>query len=446
MNVERMVEPVQRFATAAQENRYIKSITGGLMGAMPVLMFGAVCSLIVGFPIPAWTEWVRGNALGAALQFGSDATFGLLALYAVFAIGYVFGRELKQDPLATGITSMVAFLIVLPHSTTFTPTGSQTPITAPSALPTQWLSAQGLFTAIIVAVIATRIFALISDRGWKIKMPESVPPAVARPFESVIPAVIIGALFLAIQAIFAATSFGHLSQFIYSIIGAPLSHVGDSFGAWLLIILAGQICWSLGIHNLAVWAVVLPIVIGPMTENQVAGTAGQPLPHFLTMTFVFAIYQWIGGPGSLLGLTTNMLLFAKSDRYKVLGKLVFPPSIFNIIEPVMFGFPIVYNPLMLVPFILVPIIHLTLGYLLMLAGIIGVPWVALPVSVFTMPFIPGGFLLGAGVGFGIFMIVAYLISFAIYYPFFRVADRRELKLEQEAKAGTADVAAVRAAS
>jgi PTS system cellobiose-specific IIC component len=152
----------------------------------------------------------------------------------------------------------------------------------------------------------------------------------------------------------------------------------------------------------------------------------------------FVIVQWVGGGGSLIGLSTNMLLFAKSERYKTLGKLAFPPSIFNITEPMMFGFPVVFNPLMAIPFVFVPLIQLTLGYILISLGIIGIPWVTLPLSVFTMPFVPGGFLLGAGVGFGIFLIGCYLLSVACYHPFFRMADRRELQIERETAAALAE--------
>ncbi|MGN8245181.1 PTS sugar transporter subunit IIC [Cellulomonas soli] len=432
MNIDTVVERVQPVATRIQENVYVKSITGGFMAALPALMFGAVCSMILGFPVTAWTDWLAGHSLGAALQFGSDATFGLLGLYAVIGISYSLGRELKQDPLATTITGLASFLLVMPFSTTVV--SGDTELLATGVIPTQWLGSQGIFTAIIVSLVAVRLYAFIVARGWKIKMPASVPPNVSRPFESIVPAVIVGTLFLVVHAVLANTSYGHLSQLIFTIIGAPLASVSNSFATWFILLLIAQLCWTVGIHNGAVWFVVLPLMIGPATENQVAGTAGDPLPYTITLTVVFAIVQWVGGGGSLIGLSTNMLLFAKSERYKTLGRLAFPPSVFNITEPMMFGFPVVFNPIMAIPFVLVPLIQLTLGYVLISAGIIGVPWVTLPFSVMTMPFIPGGFLLGAGVGFGIFLIACYLLSVACYFPFFRLADRRELQVERETAA------------
>lgn len=435
MNLDAVVERVQPVATRIQENTYVKSITGGFLAALPALMFGAVCSMVIGFPVQAWKDWLAGNAFGSALQFGSDATFGLLALYAVVGISYSLGKELKQDQLAVAITALVAFLLVMPFGTTITSGDTEVPVTG--VIQTQWLGGQGIFAAIVVALLATRIYAFVVGRGWKIKMPASVPPNVSRPFEAIVPAAVVGAVFLGVHSLFAATSYGHLSQFIFSMIGAPLANVSNSFITWFIIVLLAQLCWMLGIHNGAVWYVVIPLMFGPATENQVAGAAGDPLPYTITFTVAFAIVQWVGGGGSLLGLSTNMVLFAKSQRYKTLGRLAFPPSVFNITEPMMFGFPVVFNPLMAIPFIAVPLIQLTLGYVLISAGIIGIPWINLPLSVMTMPFVPGGFLLGAGVGFGIFLIGCFVISVLCYYPFFRIADRRELQIERENEAAVA---------
>lgn len=430
MKRDSVVDRFQLVATKIQENGYVKSISNGFMATLPVLMVGAICSLIVGFPIPVWTEWVRSTPFGAALQLGNDATIGLLALYVVVGVSYQFAKELKTDALAAVIVALTSFVIVLPFSTVYAPEGAD-PVTITGVLPTQWLGPQGVFTALIVSLFSTRIYALIVGAGWKIRMPGSVPPAVSRPFEAIIPAAIIGAFFLTVHTAFALTPYEHMSNFIFTMIGQPLSSLGDSYWAWLVILLVSQTCWALGIHNWAVWGVVFPIMLGPAFENQAAGTAGEPLPYLVTVTFVLAITQWVGGPGNLIGLSTNMLLFAKSKRYKTLGRLAFPPSIFNIIEPLMFGFPIVFNPLMAIPFILVPLVGFTGGYLLLAGGIIGNPYVALPASVFTMPFVPGGFIIGAGIAFGIFLIAVYIFSVLAYYPFFRIADRRELAAEQQ---------------
>lgn len=430
MKLDAVVERVAPVTTKIQENLYIKTIMAGFMGTMPVLMFGAFCSLIVGFPNGAWTDWIKDNALGTALQAGVDATTNLLAVYVVVSIGYQMGKALDKEPLATSIVALMGFVLVTPFTTTATDASGGT-VDVTGVLPTQWLGAQGIFTAVVVGLIASRLYCWIIDRGWKIKMPESVPPAVSRPFEAIVPGLIVGMLLLVVRGLFSLTSYDHFGQFLYTMLGKPLASLGNSFWAWVVIVLVIHVLWLLGIHGtLVVMSVLMAALIGPATENQAAGAAGSPLPYMLTMTFGFAIIQWLGGPGNLFGLATNMVLFAKSKRYKTFGRLSFGPAFFNIIEPMVFGFPLVFNPLMAIPFVLTPLINLTLGYLLMSSGLIGVPWVPLPFNVFTMPFVPGGFLLGAGVGFALFMIAAYLVSVAIYFPFFKIADRQQAAHER----------------
>lgn len=446
MKLDAVVDRVAPAAAKIQDNLYVKTMMAGFMATMPVLMFGAVCSLIIGFPVTAWSTWVKTTELGTALQAGVDGTTNLLAAFVVIAIGYQLGKNLTKDPLATALVSFMAFILVTPFTTTAADADGN-PIAVTGVLPTQWLGAQGIFTAIIVGLVASRLYCWIIDRGWKIRMPDSVPPAVSKPFESIVPGLIVGALFLGVRALFVATTYGSFGQFLYTMLGKPLANLGNSFWAWIVIVLVIHVLWLLGIHGtVVVLSVLMAALIGPATENQVAGTAGDPLPYMLTLTFAFAVIQWLGGPGNLFGLATNMAIFAKSERYRTFGRIAFVPAFFNIIEPIIFGFPLVFNPIMAIPFIVTPLINLTLGYVLMQIGLIGVPWVALPTTVFTMPFVPGGFLLGAGVGFGIFMIVAYLISVVIYFPFFKIADRQALAEERRLAAAVEDAAVEDAAA
>ena len=434
MKLDSVAEKIAPFTTKIQENLYVKTIMSGFMGTMPVLMFGALCSLIVGFPVTAWTDWIQGNALGTALQAGIDATTNMLALYVVVSIAYQLAKNLGKDAIAVAVVSLMGFILVTPFSTSFTDDAGVTSEVG-GVLPITWLGAQGIFSALIVGVVAARLYCWVVDRGWKIKMPASVPPNVSRPLEAIVPSLFVGVLFLLVRGLFELTSYGHFGAFLYTVLGAPLSGLGNSFWAWVVIVLVVHILWLLGIHGtIVVMSVLMPVLLIAVTENQSAAAAGDPLPYMITMVFGFAVLQWIGGPGNLFGLATNMVLFGRSDRYRTFGRIAFAPAGFNIIEPLMFGFPIVYNPLMAIPFLLSPLINLTLGYVLMNTGIIGIPWVPLPFNVFTMPFVPGGFLLGAGVMFGVFMIVAYLISVAIYFPFFRIADRQALRAEREAAA------------
>ncbi|ORX23000.1 PTS lactose transporter subunit IIC [Thermoanaerobacterium sp. PSU-2] len=433
--MDAITQKVVPMAGRIQSNKYLKAITEAFMATMPALMAGAIFSLIVSAPFGAgYTAFLEKTNLKGILNAGVSATTDMIALYLVIALGYQFGKAFNKDVFSTSVVSLLSFILVTPFSTTVVDSAKKT-IPVNSVIPINWLGAQGIFTALIVGILATYIYSFIVDRNWKIKMPDSVPPMVSQAFEAVIPGIITATIFLIVRAIFSATSFGSLSQFIYKMLETPLTGLGNSFTAFIISIFVIQILWALGVHGtLVVLSVMMAVWTGPMMADQSALAAGKPIPYMLTLTFMFAVNQWIGGPGLLLGLATNMALFAKSSRYKTLGKLALLPNVFNIIEPIVFGFPIVLNPIMFIPFVLTPVIAFTIGYLLMKIHIIGIPAIALPSSVFTMPFIPGGFLLGAGVGFGIYLILMYLLSVVLYFPFFKIADRIALKEEEDVKA------------
>lgn len=436
MKMDSVVQKIVPVAAKIQNNKYLKALSSAFMATMPALMVGAIFSLLKSFPFGAgYTAFLANTKLDVILSAGVDATTNLIALYVIVALGYTMGKALELDRFMSAIIALMSFVMVTPFSTT-TMDSAKKAIPVNSVLPMEWLGSKGIFTAMIVGIVSILIYNFIAKKNWKIKMPDSVPPAVSKPFEAIIPAFIILTFFLIIRSIFSFTTYGSLSQFIYSILALPLTGLGNSLAAFLICLFVIHVLWLIGVHGtIVVLSVMLPIWTGPMMENQAALTAGKPIPYMLTGIFLFAIMQWLGGPGCLIGLTTNMAFFAKSQRYKTLGKLAFLPNVFNIIEPVVYGFPLVLNPIMAIPFILTPMIEFILGYILMSLHIIGIPAIPLPTSVFTMPFIPGGFLLGAGVGFGIFLIAMAVLSFIIYLPFFKVADKialREEKAQEQA--------------
>lgn len=418
-----------------QNNIYLKAITNGFTGILPVLLIGAIFTLIQYLPIGAgWAEFLAKYKLDTVLTAGANATTGMLALYLVVSLGYSLGNALKKNAFVTAMLCLFSFMMVTPFSSTVIDSAEQT-IPVEGVIPANWLGPQGVFTALIVGFIASLLYNFLIERNVKIKMPSSVPPMVIQSFEAFIPATIILIFFLVVRGIFAATSFGCLSQCIYTLISKPLVGIGSSFPAFLVCVLVVHILWIFGLHGTAiVESVMVPIWMVACLANQQAYNDGKALPYLLTYTFVLCVMQWIGGPGLLSGLILNMILFAKSERYKALGRLSAAPGLFNIIEPVVFGFPIVLNPLMAIPFILIPIISLSVGYFLMVTHIIGIPAIFLPWSAWSLPGFIGGWLVGAGVKFAIFLIILYVFSFIAYYPFFKAADAIAVKEEKEIEA------------
>ncbi|WP_227011748.1 PTS sugar transporter subunit IIC [Paenibacillus lutimineralis] len=366
-------EKLTKFSGKLQTNKWINALSSSLMATMPILMVGALCSLIRGLPIgDAYTEFLSSSGLSAVLSVGV-ATCNLIALFFICALGFNLGKALEQKPFNTIIIALMSFLLVTPLSTTVTdPETGEFLAEALDVIPIKWLGAEGLFTAILIGYASIILYSFLVNKKITIRMPESVPPIVSQPFEAIIPAIIVAALFLTVQGLFGLTSFDNLHQFIFSVVQLPLASLGNGFGAFIIAMLFSCLLWVFGIHgSMVVLSIMLPIWMPAAIQNMTAFSTGAALPYDLTFALYLMIMQFLGGDGCLIGLTLTMPIFAKSQRYKALGKVAVVPGIFNIIEPIVFGFPIMFNPIMAIPFIATPILLMSVTYALIKIGFFG---------------------------------------------------------------------------
>lgn len=259
-------------------------------------------------------------------------------------------------------------------------------------------------------------------------MPAGVPPTVSNSFSALIPVAGVIVLFLIVRLVFILTPWGNAFNFIFKFLQLPLQHVGDSLGAMIVVYLFAHVLWFFGIHGTNITdSVFLPVLYALSAENLSALQAGQAMPHIINQQFqnLFATY---GGAGSTLSLIIAMLAFCKSSRIKQLGKLSIFPGIFGINEPIIFGLPIVLNPVIAIPFILVPMFNIVVTWVVMNIGIVPItngiimPW--------TTPPIISGFLSSGWQG-GIFQAIMIAIGVVIYLPFIKAIDKAYLKEESE---------------
>lgn len=419
------------FAQAIQNNRWLSCISSSFMKVMPALLGGAVFSLIQGLPLgDGYTNFLATTGLSELLAAGV-AVCNLTALYFIFALGYNLAEKLEVNPFQGAVVALLSLLLVTPFTFNHVDE-NQVSTLITNVIPVDNLGATGIFTAMFVGIISVSVFAFAVKRNWKIKMPDSVPEMLSKPFEAVVPVFIVAAIFLALRAGLAMTSYGNLQNFIYTIVQIPLVGLGNSFGAMVISMLVLLLLWWVGIHGTSVvLSVMMVLWMEPAVTNLNNYMAGEPVTLVTSYMFFFVFCQFIGGPGCLFGLTVDMAIFAKSDRYKTFGKISFVPGMFNIIEPIVFGFPIVLNPIMFIPFVFTPIVFMIVGYFLMTSGLVGIP--ALMLSVMTIPGPIAGFILGGGIGLGIMIVVMCALSCLIYYPFFKICDHKALKEEQELK-------------
>ncbi|ADO58402.1 PTS sugar transporter subunit IIC [Paenibacillus polymyxa] len=406
---------LQKVAGTIQQNRYMSAISNGLMSTLPFLIIGAFATL---FSALAWEPYQNLIApVKAIIGLASTMTTGIIALYAVFFIAYRLAQAFDKDPLVPAATALLSFLIVTPIQT----------FDKVRALPLQWLGAQGLFVAMIVGLIAARLYIWIVDRNWTIKMPDGVPPTVVKTFSGLIPAVLVALVFVIVAGLFMQTSFGTVHDFIYTYLQIPLEGLGGSLGALIIALIIMQALWMFGIHGaIVILAIVKPIWMSLDLANLDAFQAGAPLPNIIGLAFwsIFCNYA------PMLGFALLLVFLAKSKQLRTIGKLGLPGTFFSIHEPLIFGIPMVLNPLLAIPFIVAPIICAVLGYIATNIGLLPAPIGIYPpfgTPIFALGFIEGSWKLAAA------QLVLIPISMLIYYPFFRALDKQALKKEQEAQ-------------
>lgn len=397
------------------EQRHLRAIRDGVVSSLPFIIVGSMFLIVAFPPVPGSTalfQWALAHRSEILIPY--QLTMAIMSLYICFGIGYNLAKSYKIDPLSGGQIAVAAFLLTL------------TPFTVKDVglfLPMGNLGGHGLFMAMITSILSVEIMRFCKNRNITIKMPEQVPPSVARSFEALIPVAFVILLVTLITVVFGIDVHSLVDQAV-----SPIVKAGDTlFGVLLPVFLIGFF-WSFGIHGISViGAVARPLWEKYLGANAEAVAAGNPLPHVAPETF-FQWFVWIGGSGATLGLVLAMLFFAKSSYLKALGKTTLVPSLFNINEPVIFGTPIVLNPMLIIPFIFIPLITTTIAYFATTLGFISPTYVMAP---WTLPAPIGAYLSTGGDWRAIVLVLVNIaISFVIYIPFFKMYDQKLLDEEQ----------------
>lgn len=260
-------------------------------------------------------------------------------------------------------------------------------------------------------------------------MPKNIPDVVGKSYAALLPALtalIFWACVMKLLELLGIT--GGIGAVLGLIIGQPLRLIAGSIGGVVIVVLVNSFFWFCGVNGGQVLnAFVDPVWLQLTQENQIAATAGEALPNIITLPFK-DLFVFIGGGGATVGLALCLILFSKSQTYKKLGRISFIPSLFNINTAILFSFPTVLNPVMMIPFVLTPSINALITYIAMSSGLVPLTTgVLLP---WTMPPIIGGFLATGGSWQGaVLQVILIAVSFVIYYPFFKVADKKNLEQE-----------------
>lgn len=423
--IERFLVPI---AAKLNSQRHICAVRDSFILSFPLTMAGSLMVLLNfvflspdGFVakllklesiIPNFAEYQ--NIFSPVLRGSAD----ILAIFIVFLVARNLAKILKADDLLTGLTAVSVYFIIYPD---------YVGVDNVNHLTTKFLGSQGLFVAIIVGLVVGELMAILSkSEKLEIKMPEQVPPAVARSFKVLIPIILITLSFSIINFLIKKVAPGGLHEWVYTVLQSPLTKLGQNVGSVIVLAFICQILWAMGIHGPNTIAAVRDTMFAEAVNSNVLyaaqhGTAwGAPFP--VTFNGLFDAFGAYGGSGATLGLVIALILFSKAKDQKSIAKLSLAPGIFNINEMVIFGLPIILNPIYIIPFVLAPIVNIIIGYsATCIFKIIppvayGVPWTT------PGPLIPflgtGGNVLALLIG-----VLCLAVSVLIYAPFVIAAGK-----------------------
>jgi PTS system cellobiose-specific IIC component len=287
------------------------------------------------------------------------------------------------------------------------------------------LGSKGLFTAIVIALITVRVQKFFTDKNLVIKLPENVPQVVYESFLSLIPMFFLVLVFWLIRFV-CGIDINNLIQAAFK----PLVFALNTLPGILVYAFLVTLLWSVGINgDNAMDAIVAPIFLQYLTANVLATTKGLPLPY-VTANGFFTTFVNVGGTGATIALALIMMN-SKEPGFRKISRISLPTQIFQINEPIFFGFPIVLNPIFMVPYILNALVLTAGSFLLMQWNIIHRPFVNVP---WTTPPIIGHYLVSGGDWrAAVWGVVSIIIAMLIYYPFAKTAERQRLKREAEFK-------------
>lgn len=412
---------------------HLRTLRDAFATITPLYILAGIAVLVnnVIFPL----IFPTGSAELANIQtWGSQLTLGTLnvsALILAGLIGYCLAKNERFDnPLACVVVGISSFVIMMPQQIAATlVSNADKTANVTGVLSTTNTGTNGLFGAIIVGLLAVTIFIKVSGVDQlKVKLGEGVPPAVSNSFNVMIPMLLTLSIFGIFSALLAVCAGTNLLTIISTFIATPLKGLMNA-GPWAVIFIytLANLLFCVGIHQSTIsGATVEPILTMLIVDNMAtyaAGGAIQP-DHYMNMQIINS-FALMGGSGCTLMLLLDTFFFSKSKTSKTVAKMAILPGLFNINEPVIYGYPIVYNIPLMIPFVLIPDLFIGITYGLTCAGLISpciaqVPWTTPPV---LSALLATGFDWRAAV----WQVIEIIAGMAIYLPFMKISERAAAK-------------------
>ena len=404
---------------------HLKSISNGMMMTLPLIVVGSIFLILANPPVNpdlvnpetanifmkfmlSWKEFAVDNYQTLTTPY--NMTMGIVGMMSAFAIAYCLASEYKMKASISGLISTAMFLMICAPS-------------VDGAIATNFLGADGLFIAIIIGLSSVEVTRFVESNGWQFKFPDTVPPAVTAFVNSLLPLLLNIIVLYGINILIISNIGISIPEAIMKVLTPALSVVDNIWG-YLAIITLGNVLWLLGVNGTSI---IFPRVFALGIQNtginaDLVAKGQDPSVIMNLQMFRFAI---LGGAGNTLGLTLLMMK-SKSAHLKSLGRLGIVPGVCGINEPIIFGGPIVFNPILAIPFIVTPIITVGLGYLAQVMGLITPGYLVDPS--FT-PFFAQAYFSSMDWRNVLFVFGLVILSIVIYYPFFKIYEKNMLAQE-----------------
>lgn len=415
------IEKMRPYFDVIARNKYLKAIKDGFISAMPIVLFSSIFMLLAYVPNIFGFYWSK--SVEAFLMKPYNYSMGVLGLIVAGTTCYNLTKSLNRDmpvdnqinAISTMMCSMIGFMVVAVDS-------------IKDGFASGYMGSKGLLTAFLVAFFTANLYKFFVKRNITIKMPDAVPPNISQTFKDVIPFAVSILILTIFDFLFRKQFDICFAQAVIQVF-QPLFTAADGYIGLAIIYGAMAMFWFVGIQGPSiVEPAVSAIYYVNIANNLQLYQAGKHAANILTPG-VQQFVATLGGTGATLVITLMFAFMAKSKELKAIGRASSIPVLFGVNEPILFGAPLILNPVFFVPFICAPILNVWLfkifvDYIGMNSFLYILPW--------TTPG-PLGLFLGCGMAIKalILAILLLVVDFIVYYPFFKVYDHEKCEEERE---------------
>jgi PTS system cellobiose-specific IIC component len=410
---------IKSIAEKIENNSLIKAIFACFMSVVPITIGIVIFSILIGLPLESWQNLLKQSGVYDVFYEIVNAATNYTSIYIAFSLAFFYVKEKGDNAIIGGLISLVSFLALIPLQTIEIEGETK------RVLDTTYFSANGYFVAMLTAITVGTLFVRLNKvKGLKIKFGEEIPKQVSESLSSSFVVILLFLITFIVKISFYYSDFKTVFGFVNFLFN-PIVAVGASPIAFIFVTTLANLLWFFGVHPSVVKRPYEVVVKAAMASNVLFFMNGDAMP-FLPLA-ILSFTMVIGGSGGTLGLSIDALLFSKSKKYRSLGKLSIIPSLCNINEPVILGFPVACNFLFLTPMLLSPILCGAISWLACSLGFLNTfnPTVAMPMAI---PYVISSVFKGGWQLF-VLVVVCILIEMLVWLPFLKVADRKELKKE-----------------